>query len=72
MAAQSHPRLADLVSAEVDRLSGGAPVAALTRAGVVTLFAAVGNEVRRLSIEAGVSRLPGVRGVRNYLHIAGA
>lgn len=65
-----HPHLADAVTAEVARLRDGAPVATLTRRGVVTLFGVVGSEMRRIAIDQGVSRLPGVVNVRIYLQMA--
>jgi osmotically-inducible protein OsmY len=71
MTFRGHPTdLVETVASEVERLSGGAPVAASVRHGVVTLTGAVANEMRRISIEQAVSNLPGVKDVRDKIHVA--
>lgn len=62
--------LVENVAAEVERLSGGAPVAGSVSHGVVTLTGAVANEMRRIAIEQAVSNLPGVEDVRDNVHVA--
>lgn len=64
------PQLIETAAAEVQRLSGGAPVAASVRDGVVTLTGAVANPMRRIAIERAVSNLPGVEEVRDNIHVA--
>lgn len=64
------PELTETVAAEVERLSGGAPVAASVSRGVVTLTGAVANPMRRFWIERAVSNLPGVEVVRDNIHVA--
>ena len=64
------PKLVEILAAEVERLSGGAPVAASVRDGVVTLTGAVANQMRRIAIEQAVSTVPGVEDVRDNIHVA--
>jgi hypothetical protein len=59
----------DFVTAELQRIAGGAPVAAVAIDGVVTLTGVVRDETRRALIEQEVLGLPGVTDVRNHLHV---
>ena len=62
--------LREIVVAEIEGLSGGAPVSATVFEGVVTLNGTVQTGMRRLLIEQELLRLPEVLDVRNHLHVA--
>lgn len=62
--------LQEIVAIELQRLSGGAPVAAAVANGVVTVTGAVQNDMRRVLIEQELLRLPEVLDVHNHLQVA--
>jgi len=62
--------LQEIVSIEVERLSGGAPVNAAVAEGVVTLTGEVKDDMHRVLIEQELLRLPEVLDVHNHLHVA--
>jgi osmotically-inducible protein OsmY len=57
------------VEAELARVAGGAPVAAVVSEGIVTLTGVVKDEARRTLIEQELLRLPEVLDVHNHLHV---
>lgn len=61
--------LQEIVSIEVERVSGGAPVKAVVVEGVVTLTGEVKDDARRVLIEQELLRLPEVLDVHNHLHV---
>ena len=66
----SPPTLAEIVAAEVRRLSAGAPVEVSLDEAVATLTGEVPDADRRRLIEQGLLQLPEVEDVRNFLQVA--
>lgn len=62
--------LQDIIAAEIERLRGGAPIAASVTNGVVTLTGEAADEAQRRLIEQELLRLPEVSDVHNHLNVA--